>query len=48
MAIMAGAGLGLAGSVYQDLIFKNPLASPDIIGIAGGAKFRSSIGNCSF
>ena len=34
--------------VYIRLFSKNPLASPDIIGIAGGAKFRSSIGNCSF
>ena len=35
MAIIAGVGLGVAGSVYQ-IIFKNPLASPDIIGIAVG------------
>lgn len=34
MALIAGIGLGIAGSVYQ-IIFKNPLASPDIIGIAG-------------
>lgn len=42
MAILAGAGLGLAGSVYQ-IIFKNPLASPDIIGIAGGANLGAAI-----
>lgn len=42
MAIMAGFGLGLAGSVYQ-IIFKNPLASPDIIGIAGGANLGAAI-----
>ena len=42
MAIMAGAGLGLAGSVYQ-IIFKNPLASPDIIGIAGGANLGAAL-----
>lgn len=42
MAIMAGAGLGLAGSVYQ-IIFKNPLASPDIIGVAGGANLGAAI-----
>jgi iron complex transport system permease protein len=36
MAILSGIALGLAGSVYQ-LIFKNPLASPDIIGANLGA-----------
>ncbi len=41
MGILAGAGLGLAGSVYQ-IIFKNPLASPDIIGIAGGANLGAA------
>lgn len=41
MAILAGAGLGAAGSVYQ-LIFKNPLASPDIIGVAGGANLGAA------
>ncbi|MDY6064914.1 MAG: iron ABC transporter permease [Finegoldia sp.] len=42
MAIIAGFGLGLAGSVYQ-IIFKNPLASPDIIGIAGGANLGAAL-----
>jgi iron complex transport system permease protein len=42
MALLAGAGLGLAGSVYQ-IIFKNPLASPDIIGVAGGANLGAAI-----
>lgn len=41
MAVLSGAGLGLAGSVYQ-LIFKNPLASPDIIGVAGGANLGAA------
>lgn len=41
MAILSGIALGLAGSVYQ-LIFKNPLASPDIIGIAGGANLGAA------
>lgn len=41
MGILAGAGLGMAGSVYQ-IIFKNPLASPDIIGIAGGANLGAA------
>jgi len=36
MALAAGAALGAAGSVYQT-VFQNPLASPDIIGVASGA-----------
>lgn len=36
MAFTAGFGLGAAGMIYQ-LIFKNPLASPDIIGVSSGA-----------
>lgn len=36
MAVIAGMGLGMAGSVFQT-IFKNPLASPDIIGVTSGA-----------
>ncbi|MFF4056340.1 FecCD family ABC transporter permease [Streptomyces sp. NPDC001668] len=35
-AIIAGAGLGAAGSVLQRL-FRNPLASPDVMGVTGGA-----------
>ena len=42
MALLAGFGLGLAGSVYQT-IFKNPLASPDIIGVAGGANLGAAV-----
>lgn len=42
MALIAGVGLGIAGSVYQ-IIFKNPLASPDIIGIAGGANLGAAV-----
>lgn len=36
MALVAGAGLGMAGSVYQRVL-GNPLASPDIMGVASGA-----------
>lgn len=42
MALLAGIGLGMAGWVYQ-VIFKNPLASPDIIGVAGGANLGAAI-----
>ena len=43
LGIIAGAGLSLAGYVYQTL-FKNPLASPDIIGIASGANAGAAVG----
>lgn len=36
MAVMGGFGLGAAGMVYQT-VFRNPLASPDIIGVSSGA-----------
>jgi len=36
MAALAGIGLGMAGNVFQTL-FKNPLASPDVIGVTSGA-----------
>lgn len=36
MAVAAGFGLGTAGLIYQ-LVFRNPLASPDIIGVSSGA-----------
>jgi iron complex transport system permease protein len=35
-AILVGAAFGLSGSVFQ-LLARNPLASPDIIGITAGA-----------
>ncbi|MDR0649087.1 MAG: iron ABC transporter permease [Synergistaceae bacterium] len=42
MAMLAGIGLGMTGSVYQT-IFKNPLASPDIIGVANGANLGAAV-----
>lgn len=42
MTILSGVAMGMAGAVYQ-LIFKNPLASPDIIGVAGGANLGAAI-----
>jgi iron complex transport system permease protein len=35
-AVLVGAAFGMAGSVFQ-LLARNPLASPDIIGITSGA-----------
>lgn len=36
MGLIGGFGLGVAGFVYQT-VFRNPLASPDIIGVSSGA-----------
>jgi iron complex transport system permease protein len=36
VALMAGIGLAVAGGILQGMI-RNPLASPDILGITGGA-----------
>lgn len=38
IAILVGSGLGLSGLVLQSIV-RNPLASPDIIGITSGASF---------
>ncbi len=43
MAFLAGFGLSIAGYVYQT-IFKNPIASPDIIGVSSGACAGAGIG----
>jgi iron complex transport system permease protein len=34
--LLAGAALGVAGAVFQD-VTRNPLVAPDIVGVAGGA-----------
>ncbi|MET4692512.1 FecCD family ABC transporter permease [Endozoicomonas lisbonensis] len=38
MAIMVGTGLGIAGVIMQGLV-RNPLASPDVLGVTDGASF---------
>lgn len=43
LAILAGVGFGIAGITFQTLL-RNPLASPDIIGIAEGASAAAVIG----
>lgn len=40
-AFFVGAGLSCAGSAYQAM-FKNPLVSPDILGVSGGAAFGAA------
>lgn len=36
VAVLVGAALGMSGAILQSII-RNPLASPDVIGITGGA-----------
>lgn len=42
MGLFTGLVLGLAGSVYQ-MLFSNPLASPDLTGVASGASLGAAI-----
>lgn len=42
MVVIAGIGLSVAGNVYQT-IFKNPLATPDIIGVSSGANLGAAV-----
>jgi iron complex transport system permease protein len=42
-ALTVGATLAAAGSAYQGL-FRNPLASPDILGVSSGAALGAAIG----
>ncbi len=43
MAIMVGMSLALSGAVYQGL-FRNPLVSPDILGVSAGCTFGAALG----
>ena len=47
MALIAGFALGIAGCVYQ-VVFQNPLASPDIIGVASGSCAGAAFAILSF
>jgi iron complex transport system permease protein len=42
MALLVGSVLAVAGAVYQGL-FRNPLVSPDILGVSAGASFGAGI-----
>lgn len=42
MAMLVGAALSLSGTVYQG-VFKNPLVSPDLLGVSAGACVGASI-----
>ena len=41
-ALVVGAGLGVAGALLQGAL-ANPLASPDVIGVTGGAGFGAML-----
>lgn len=41
-AVAIGAGLGIAGAVFQALT-RNPLGSPDVVGFSGGASFGALV-----
>lgn len=43
VGVVGGFGLGVAGFVYQT-VFRNPLASPDIIGVSSGASAGAAAG----
>jgi iron complex transport system permease protein len=43
MVMGVGAALSLAGGTYQS-IFRNPLVSPDILGVTAGASFGAALG----
>lgn len=42
VSILCGAALGLAGTIFQQVL-RNPLASPTTLGVAAGAKLALSI-----
>ena len=42
-AVLVGAALSAAGATYQSL-FRNPLASPDILGVSAGAGLGAALG----
>lgn len=43
LTVLVGAGLAASGCVYQGL-FRNPLVSPDILGVSAGATFGAALG----
>ncbi|MDA3730661.1 iron ABC transporter permease [Niameybacter massiliensis] len=41
LVILSGCGLALSGHVYQ-VVFRNPLVSPDILGVGSGCSFGAA------
>lgn len=42
LALMVGAGLAVSGSAYQGM-FRNPLVSPDILGVTAASAFGAAV-----
>jgi iron complex transport system permease protein len=47
LAVMVGFALGMSGSVFQSLA-RNPLASPDILGVTAGGSLAAVVGLTNF
>ncbi|WP_405456940.1 FecCD family ABC transporter permease [Streptomyces sp. NBC_00101] len=47
MAILVGVAFGLSGAVFQSVL-RNPLASPDVIGISSGASVAAVLASSLF
>lgn len=47
MAMLVGAALSVSGASFQG-VFRNPLVSPDILGLASGAAFGAALSMCIF
>ena len=43
VGVIGGFALGIAGFIYQT-VFRNPLASPDIVGVSSGASAGAAVG----
>ncbi|MBZ4655009.1 MAG: iron transporter permease [Peptococcaceae bacterium] len=43
LSMLIGAGLAVSGSTFQGL-FRNPLVSPDVLGVSSGAGFGAALG----
>lgn len=43
VALLVGASLAVAGTVFQGM-FRNPLVSPDILGVTSGCSFGAALG----
>lgn len=43
LAVLVGMGLSVSGAVYQGL-FRNPLVSPDILGVSAGCTLGAALG----
>ena len=43
LCVLVGAGLSVSGAAFQG-IFRNPLVSPDILGVSSGAGFGAALG----